>query len=81
MKKTLAVVATGSLLIGTVVATRSTPPKCVAAPREGADCLRRAPHWNGEARWFGAGNSFARKEAVGSKCEPMPDDSCAGEEP
>jgi hypothetical protein len=60
---------------------------CVAAPNDGGtDCLRQAPRTKLEAftgdkpaRYFGAGNSFPAREAIG-KCDPMPASSCSGGE-
>ena len=55
---------------------------CVAAPLDGGtDCKRLAPGRRIErtARYFGAGNSFPAREAVGA-CEPMPPTSCSGGE-
>lgn len=58
---------------------------CVAAPNDGGtDCKRLQPGtkfdraMNGP-RYFGAGNSFPAREAVGP-CESMPPKSCAGGE-
>lgn len=55
---------------------------CVAAPLDGGtDCKREAPgrRIDREAVYFGAGNSFPKREASGP-CEPMPADSCSGGE-
>lgn len=61
---------------------------CVRAPLDGGtDCLRQVPRTkldatlgDNEARYFGAGNCFPKREAVGAQCETMALTTCAGGE-
>jgi hypothetical protein len=89
MKKALAAAAVGLTAIAggakfatDVDAGDRAVKGCVAAPLDGGtDCKRVVPgrRIDREARYFGAGNSFPAREAVGA-CESMPPNSCSGGE-